>query len=230
MGKFLFSIVSYATGISSIAAFFWYIQFEVDRNLAAFSWSTVCLNILLFLLFPLQHSVFPRQRVKSWIQQHFSFELERPLYVLTSGIAMWILLIGWRPFGPMIFYLSMAFPLKIAFYLALLLIILCTVALDHSSMFGLKQGYYAWKQKQLHEEGLKTNGLFGIVRHPLTSLLIVVLWAHASMSAGRLLLNILFTAYAIAGTVFEEKDLIRKFGKEYQEYKNQVPAFVPFWK
>jgi protein-S-isoprenylcysteine O-methyltransferase Ste14 len=121
-------------------------------------------------------------------------------------------------------------PFNILFYVSLFLIVLCTISLDHSAMFGLKQGYYAWRGKQFADTGLKKDGLYAIVRHPLTSLLIVCLWSHPTMSSGRLLMNILFTAYAIIGTVFEEKDLIRKFGKDYEEYKKQVPSFIPFWK
>lgn len=230
MLKFLFAIVSYVTGISSLAAFFWFIQFQIDQNPAPFTWTAVLTNVLLFLLFPLQHSLLPRQMVKDWIHKHFSVALERSLYVGTSGIAMWILLLGWKRIGPLLYATSHKLPFEILFYFSLFLIILCTVALDHSMMFGLKQGYYAWKKKPLPETPFKTDGLYGIVRHPITSLLIVCLWSQATLTAGRLLLNFLFTIYAILGTVFEERDLVRKYGAEYLEYKNQVPAFVPFWK
>jgi methanethiol S-methyltransferase len=228
---FVFAIASYVVGISSMAAFFWYIQFQIDKNLEPFSWISICTNLLLFIIFPLQHSLLPRPGVKDWIQQHFSVWLERSLYVGTSGIVMWILLLGWKPTGPLLFAAGNSLPFEVVFYVSLYLIILCTVVLDHSSMFGLKQGYLAWKKKELPPPAtMQRTGIYGIVRHPLTSLLIVCLWSHATITVGRLLLNLLFTLYAIAGTVFEERDLLRKFGREYETYRNQVPSFIPFVK
>jgi methanethiol S-methyltransferase len=227
---FSFAILSYIIGLSSMAAFFWYIQFDIDQNLGSFSWISIATNLGLCFLFSLQHSVLPRARVKDWIHRHFPPSMERSLYVGTSGVAMWILLIGWRRMGPILFESRITWPFESVFYISLVLIILCTVALDHSSMFGLKQGYLAWKGKELPTDRLQIAGLYGVVRHPLTSLLIVCLWSHATMTAGRLLFNVLFTIYAIAGTVFEEKSLLRKFGPEYEAYRAQVPAFVPLLK
>lgn len=223
-------MVSYITGLSSIGAFFWFIQFQIDQNPAPFTWTAVLTNVLLFLLFPLQHSLLPRQTVKDWIHKHFSVALERSLYAGTSGIAMWILLFGWKRIGPLLYTAPYKMPFEILFYVSLFLIILCTVALDHGMMFGLKQGFSAWKKKDLPSTVFKTDGLYGIVRHPITSLLIVCLWSQATMTAGRLLLNVLFTVYAIIGTIFEERDLVRKYGPLYTNYRNQVPAFVPLWK
>ena len=113
------------------------------------------------------------------------------------------------------------------FYAALFSITLALRNLNHNSMFGLKQGYLLLKGGEMPAEDLKTTGLFKYVRHPLTSLLIITLWAHASMTAGRLQWNLLFTAYALIGTFFEERDLIRKYGQSYLEYRNDVPAFIP---
>src|SRR5262245_50048623 len=142
---FLFAILSYIVGLSSMVAFFWYIQFDVDRNPSPFSWISIAINIALCILFTLQHSILARLRVKEWIARHFPPTMERSLYVGTSGIAMWILLLGWRRMGPILFESKTEWPFEVVFYLSLLLIILSTVALDHSSMFGLKQGYRAWK-------------------------------------------------------------------------------------
>ena len=213
-----------------MCAFFWYIQFDIDRNPAPFSWISILVNIALCILFALQHSILPRPKIREWIRRNFPATMERSLYVGTSGIAMWILLLGWRRIGPVLFESKIAWPFEIVFYISLLLIILSTVALDHSSMFGLKQGFRAWKGEVLPPDRLQIKGIYAIVRHPLTSLLIVCLWSHATMTVGRLSFNVLFTVYAIAGTVFEEKDLTRKFGSEYEAYRTQVPAFVPFLK
>jgi len=122
-----------------------------------------------------------------------------------------------------------SFPIipNVIFYAAIFLIIATTNQLDHWRMFGVKQGHSAWKKKDLPPSTLRTDGIFGAIRHPLTSLFIITLWSHESMSFGRLWFNLLFTFYAFAGTIFEERDLVKNFGEDYLRYKLHVPAFLP---
>jgi methanethiol S-methyltransferase len=226
---FLFSLIAYGIGIGSMAALFWFIKFQIDSFTELWKWKFVVENCALFLIFPLQHSILARPAIKEWIAQKTHPLLERPLYVATSGAAMWILILRWRHFGPFLYRLERsAFVFDAIFYVSILAIIAATIALNHNRMFGLKQGYAAWKGETLSQNGLVTSGIYGIVRHPLTTLFIVSLWSHATMSASRTLLNVLFTAYALAGTVFEERDLIKKHGDDYRAYQKRVPAFLPF--
>jgi protein-S-isoprenylcysteine O-methyltransferase Ste14 len=224
---FLLSIICYIIGVGSMVAFFWFIQFGIDQNTATFSWQAVLSNSALFMIFPLQHSLLVRPSIKQNIQNVVPPLFERPIYVLTSGMAMFIILFGWQEFGPFLYRFEIAWPFDFGFYVGLVLILLATKNLNHNAMFGLKQGYALWKKIELPEEGLKTTGLYGRIRHPLTSLLIVTLWSHESMTASRLQWNILFTGYALLGTYFEERDLVKSFGQEYIDYRNQVPAFIP---
>ena len=207
--------------------FFWYIQFHIDVTSNVFSWSSVFLNTALFLIFPLQHSILARPKIQERIQKIVPKLLERSIYVGTSGIAMFIVLFKWRQFEPLLYDFKTAWPFDLVFYLALFSILLALRNLNHNSMFGLKQGYVLLKGSEMPIEDLKTTGLFKYVRHPLTSLLIITLWANESMTAGRLQWNLLFTAYALLGTYFEERDLVRKYGQSYLEYRNRVPAFIP---
>ena len=210
-----------------MVAFFWYIQFAIDYFSHGISWQAVILNTALFMIFPLQHSILVRPHIKERIQKMVPKLLERSVYVGTSGIAMLIVLFGWQQFGPMLYRFETSWPFDVVFYVALFSITLALRNLNHNSMFGLKQGYVLLKGSEMPVEDLKTTGLFKYVRHPLTSLLIVVLWSHESMTAGRFQWNLLFTAYALIGTFFEERDLIRKYGQSYLEYRNRVPAFIP---
>jgi methanethiol S-methyltransferase len=213
-----------------MVAFFWYIQFHIDTTSNSFTWPAALMNICLFMIFPLQHSILARPKIKDWIQSIVPKLLERSIYVGTSGIAMMIVLLEWRQFEPLLYRFETAWPFHVVFYLALFGILLALRNLNHNSMFGLKQGYVLMKGSEMPVEELKSTGLFQYVRHPLTSLLIITLWAHESMTAGRLEWNLLFTAYALIGTFFEERDLIREYGQSYLEYRNRVPAYIPFLK
>jgi protein-S-isoprenylcysteine O-methyltransferase Ste14 len=220
---FLFSILAYLVGMSSLLYFFWFVEFG-DTATIPFNSELVLSNIAVFLVFPLQHSILPRKFIKERISPY----LHRSLYVLTSGIALWIVLLGWKNFGPFL-YRDVAPPwfFNIFFYAALVLLIVCTIALNHSQMYGLFQGYAAWKGLPMPQGKLETKGIYGIVRHPITSLFIVALWSHESLTAGRLLFNGLFTAYALVGTIFEERSLVQEMGRDYLEYRKKVPAFIP---
>lgn len=227
MVGFLFSVLCYVAGLSSLVVFFAYIHFFIDQTSASFSWIAAVQNLVVFLLFPLQHSVLARPAVKKSIRRFTGELLERPLYVGTSGVVMFLVLWLWKPLGTVLYRLPYAPAFEVLEYFCVLLLIVTTNQMGHSSMFGLSQGYAAWKRTKLVEQELKTTGIFGVVRHPLTLLLIVILWAHNTMTAGRLELNVLFTAYALLGTVFEERDLIKHYGDKYLEYKRRVPAFIP---
>jgi protein-S-isoprenylcysteine O-methyltransferase Ste14 len=222
MMYFLFSIVSYLVGMSSLFYFFWFIEFG-DQVAPAFTSSSLFINIAIFLIFPLQHSILPRK----FIRERMNPYLHRSFYVLTSGIALWIVLLVWQPFGSFLYKDVMPWLFNVVFYTALILIIASTVALNHSQMFGLYHGYAAWKKLPLPDAKLETSGIYGVVRHPLTSLLIIALWSHESLTPGRLLFNGLFTAYALAGTIVEERSLIQEVGEEYRKYREKVPAFIP---
>ena len=220
---FLFSIFSYLLGMSSLFYFFWFVEFGDTTAATPFTWNALVFNGVIFLVFPLQHSILPRK----FIKERFSPYLHRSLYVFTSGIALWIVLLNWKDFGPYLYRDVMPLPFNILFYAALVLIVVCTIALNHSQMFGLFQGYAAWKGLPLPEGKLETKGVYGIVRHPLTSLFIVALWSHESLTTGRFWFNALFTAYALVGTVFEERSLVQELGQDYLDYRKKVPAFIP---
>ncbi len=222
MFYFLFAVFSYLIGMGSLFYFFWLVEFG-DIATTPFTWDSVLSNTAVFLVFPLQHSILPRRFIKERISPY----LNRSLYVLTSGIALWIVLLNWKNFGPLLYSDLAPWVFNILFYAALTLIIVCTIALNHSQMFGLFQGYAAWKGLPLPQGKLETTGAYGIVRHPITSLLIVALWSHESLTASRLLFNLFFTAYALLGTVFEERSLVQEMGKDYLEYRKKVPAFIP---
>ena len=80
------------------------------------------------------------------------------------------------------------------------------------------------KETQLH------GGIYERIRHPgalgemplyvvialFTNSLFIILWMTAFI--------ILFTPIHVH---FEEKDLLKRFGEEYAEYKKNTPAFIP---
>jgi len=71
-------------------------------------------------------------------------------------------------------------------------------------------------------------GPYRWVRHPSYFTALVMIWSYPDLTADRLLLNVLFTAWIILGTVLEERDLIAVYGKEYRTYQCAVPMLIPY--
>jgi hypothetical protein len=48
------------------------------------------------------------------------------------------------------------------------------------------------------------------------------------MTAGHLLFVAAMTACMLVAVVFEERDLIAHFGRQYEEYRRRMPMFIPW--
>ena len=69
---------------------------------------------------------------------------------------------------------------------------------------------------------------YGIVRHPLYLGISVILAFHPVQTRNSLVSAAMVVLYFYAGTFFEERRMIRKFGEEYRNYQRRVPRFLPF--
>jgi methanethiol S-methyltransferase len=77
------------------------------------------------------------------------------------------------------------------------------------------------------ESTMVTSGLYRFVRHPLYSAGLVFIWLTPEMSINMLVLYLSLTVYIIIGAYFEERKLVREFGKSYEDYQNKTPMLVP---
>ncbi len=78
------------------------------------------------------------------------------------------------------------------------------------------------------EEALATGGMHRFVRHPLYLGVYLILWAGATDDFG-MATAVWGSVYLALGTHFEEKKLVRLYGDAYRDYRNRVPALIP-WK
>ena len=78
------------------------------------------------------------------------------------------------------------------------------------------------------DEPLRTDGFHRYVRHPLYSAAFLILIGLADDPFG-LATAIWGSVYLVVGTSFEERDLVRRYGAPYVDYRRRVPVFVP-WK
>ncbi|XOV92874.1 MAG: methyltransferase family protein [Bacteroidota bacterium] len=79
------------------------------------------------------------------------------------------------------------------------------------------------------EKHLVTSGIHSRLRHPIyTGTILILVGYFLNAPTDTLLISsIVILVYLPIGIYFEEKKLILKFGKEYLEYKQRVPALIP---
>lgn len=189
----------------------------------------VAVDLGLLLVFAVQHSVMARPQVKAVLRRHIPAGLERTAYVLATNACLTLVVLLWQPFGGRVWQVDgpVGDALWVLCAAGWLLAIAATYAVDHLELTGLRQGGWAPPRNQVAEPGLQVAGMYAVVRHPLMTGLVLAFWATPRMGAGHLLFAAAATGYVLVGIRFEERDLRRTFGEEYEAYAARVPALVP---
>ena len=76
--------------------------------------------------------------------------------------------------------------------------------------------------------GLQTQGVYAICRHPLYLSTCVFFSAWPRMDLRWLLVALWLWAYAVIGSIFEERKLAARFGAAYGRYRARTPRLLPF--
>ncbi len=74
---------------------------------------------------------------------------------------------------------------------------------------------------------LVTHGLYRIVRHPLYTTSLIVMYLASPMTLNWLAFALSCNAYFFVGSLFEERKLLREFGDAYRAYQRRVPRLLP---
>ena len=104
----------------------------------------------------------------------------------------------------------------------LILLIVGVLQTDTLSFIGLSQVFTEEKPSIL-----VTKGLYRLVRHPLYTAGLMVLWLSPTVTVNSFTLYLGATIYILVGAYFEERKLLREFGQAYAEYKSKTPMLIP---
>lgn len=186
-------------------------------------------NLGLLAGFGLQHSLMARPAFKARWTRVVPESLERSTYVLFAGVALWLLLWGWRPLPATVWVVEgPAATLLLAVSLGGWLWMFAAVAMiDMFALLGVRQGWAALQNRAFEPVGFQTPGFYRYVRHPIMTGFLVAFWATPEMSVGHLLFAAGMTAYVLVGVLLEERDLAVAFGERYEAYRERLPRFVP---
>jgi protein-S-isoprenylcysteine O-methyltransferase Ste14 len=188
------------------------------------------INILLLMLFGIQHSVMARKNFKILWIRFIPEPIERSTYVLFASAAVWTNFLFWQPMNGVVWEIQNTY-LKLAVYgiyiTGALISVHSIFALDHFDYVGLRQIFLHFKKGKYIPLEFKTPTLYRYIRHPMTIGVLIFFWATPTMTVGHLLFAAGMTIYAVIGLKLEEHDLIKLYGKNYLDYKQNVRMFIP---
>jgi len=205
---------------------------HIDNGPATPMATALAIDVVLLLLFAVQHSGMARPAFKRWWTRIVPAPVERSTYVLISSLMLVLLFWQWRPLPQLLWQVEG--PARLLLYgvsaAGWLLVLASTFLINHFDLFGLRQAWF-------HMRGLPpgsdvpfvTRAFYRITRHPLMLGFLVAFWATPAMTLGHLLFALATSGYILVAVKFlEERDLVAHFGDTYRDYQRRVPMLLPW--
>lgn len=185
----------------------------------------ILLDVGLFSIFALHHSLFARTRLKGWVKATIPPELERSLYTWISSGLLVAVCWWWQPVPGVLVTLDgpwwwIATGVQIA---GIAFAGIGSRALDVLDLAGVRPVRLARQgDRAAPHVPLMTSGVYGIVRHPLYFGWTLLVFATPHLTATRAVFAIVSCAYLALAIRWEERSLIDTFGREYETYRGKV--------
>lgn len=190
----------------------------------------LAIDALLLALFAVQHSVMARPAFKRIWTRLVPEPIERSTYVLLSCLVIGLMMWQWRSLDGVVWEVHEPILRNIVwglFVCGWLFVPAVSLMIDHFDLFGTRQVWLHLQGRDYQSLPFRVPLLYSQVRHPLYIGWTIAFWATPTMTLGHLLFAGVLTAYMALAALVEERDLIAHFGRQYEEYRRQVPMFVP---
>jgi protein-S-isoprenylcysteine O-methyltransferase Ste14 len=195
--------------------------------------NAILTDVLLLLIFALQHSIMARPSFKSWWAKFVPSHLERSTFVLLASLCLILMMWQWQPVGGVVWSTeneTLKTILLISYLSGWAIVFLSTFLINHFDLFGLRQVWLYATGRSYTDLPFRVPAFYKLVRHPLYLGFLVAFWSTPFMTATHLLFAGLTTGYILTAIRFEERDLLASFGETYRNYKRWVPMIIPFSK
>ncbi|MEX2092412.1 MAG: methanethiol S-methyltransferase [Pirellulales bacterium] len=192
--------------------------------------AAVAVNLALLVMFGLQHSVMARPGFKRVWTRWVPPPIERSTYLLASCVVLAPVMWAWRGMDGVVWNVEQPLLRAAAwamFAAGWLLVPVVSLLINHFDLFGVRQVWLHLRGKEYTSLPFRTPLFYKHVRHPLYLGWALAFWATPTMTAGHLLFAATLTLYMVLAAVFEERDLVSHFGRQYADYRQRVPMFVP---
>ena len=185
---------------------------------------------LLWISFGLVHSLLARASAKRILQPLFGYAY-RISYNLISALYIGLVIIGGEIVlgsNSVVFEIGNELVLVATAvqWSGVIVIIFSLTQYDLGHFSGITQ-VFRGSDLAADAEPLHTTGMHGYVRHPLYLGAYLYLLGGATSEFG-MQTALWACLYLLVGTWFEERGLVAQYGRAYEEYKQKVPAIIPF--
>ncbi len=183
---------------------------------AVFDRAAVPIDVLLFSVFALHHSLFARASVKQWLGNVVPQPMLRSVYVWIASSLLIGVCLAWRPAGGDVYHHAalLAILHGIVQAAGVVIIVSAVRAIDALELAGIRP--------HSGRESLQIVGPYRFVRHPLYSGWLLVTFGAAHMTGDRLIFAGISTFYLLIAMPFEERSLGMSFGSAYSDYVRRV--------
>ena len=222
---FFLAVLGYAAGFFAGSG----VPKGIDQGPRAAVPAAVATDLLLLLLFAVQHTMMARPWFKRRWTRIVPAPAERASFVLAASLVLTLLFWLWQPVGGTVWHLSGpgAAALWAVYAAGWAMAVSSTFLISHFDLFGLRQAWLHARRVRYSPPAFIERGVYGRIRHPLMAGFVVIFWSAPVMTGGHLLFAAAATGYILAGIAFEEHDLIRSLGGTYAAYRARVPALIP---
>lgn len=183
----------------------------------------VAMDVALFAVFALHHSMMPRQAMKQWFASVAPAPLERTVYVWIASILLAVVCLAWQNVPGVAYHVTGAWGwvLRLLQFAGIALSIRASARLDVLDLAGIRQVQASLRHPR-QPMPLQLSGPYTLVRHPIYLGWVAMVFAAPNMTMNRLAFATISTLYLVIATPLEERSLEQAFGESYREYRRQV--------
>jgi methanethiol S-methyltransferase len=204
----------------------------IDDGVAGSTGRAVAVDVLLLLLFAVQHNVMARPWFKNWWTRFVPRPIERSTFVAAASLLLMLLYWFWQPLPEIVWQVENSVGrtlLLTLYFVGWSVVFYSSFLIDHFELFGLQQVYAHFAGRDHVSARFIERSLYRWVRHPLMLGFIIAFWSAPTMTWGRLLFAAVTSVWILAAIQIEEHDLRHFLGDAYVQYRQRTPMLVP-WK
>jgi protein-S-isoprenylcysteine O-methyltransferase Ste14 len=177
----------------------------------------VITNLILFGIFAAHHSIFARGVTKQWVERIIPARLERSFYVWVASLLLMVTWRLWQLVDGQLYDVGgvWQWPMYVVQLAGVHLTLRAAGFLDFLELAGIRQ----LQPPSARETVFRTDGPFGLVRHPIYLGWILMTFGTPAMTLNRLIFAVITTAYLVVAIPWEERSLVSAFGERYRKYQ-----------
>jgi protein-S-isoprenylcysteine O-methyltransferase Ste14 len=234
LGVLAYGVVSYFLGVTALVAWILtmlgVLHFSGGPIGELATGPALALDLGLLVAFGLQHSIMARPTWKARWLRVVGPALERPTYMLATGLVLLPVLWLWQPMPEVIWALERPVAIGIAYAVAVAAwayLFVASFAIDHFELFGLRQVWSFFVGRPIAPVAFRERWMYRFDRHPIMTGALFGMWITPTMTLGHLVFASGFSLYIVVGVFFEERSMRVQWGARYEDYCNRVGSIVP---